>query len=96
MHATIPKGIVGGFEFTFSKNFEGMERETIDGMFASAKEIKSNQSRFDSYSVKKQCINYIPYYLSGFARAHFFRTTFLETAVYQAQNDQLDSSWVES
>ena len=41
-------------------------------MFASAKE--SNKSRFDSYSsatVVKQCIDHIPYYLSGFS-AHIF------------------------
>ena len=40
VHATIPKVIVGGFEFTvnFSKKFERMARETVDGMFASAKE----------------------------------------------------------
>ena len=41
-------------------------------MFASAKE--SNRRRFDSYSsatVIKQCIDHIPYYLSGFS-AHIF------------------------
>ena len=41
VHATIPKGIVGGFKFTVnncSKKFERMARETKDGMFASAKE----------------------------------------------------------
>ena len=38
-------------------------------MFASAKD--SNKSRFDSYSRYKQCIDHIPYYLSGFS-AHIF------------------------
>ena len=33
-------------------------------MFASAKD--RNKSRFDSYSRYKQCIDHIPYYLSGF------------------------------
>ena len=38
VHATIPKGIVGGFEFTvLSKKFERMAREAMDTSFASAK-----------------------------------------------------------
>ena len=36
-------------------------QETIDGMFASAKEKQQQQKK----SVKKQRIDYIPYYLSG-------------------------------
>ena len=32
---------------------------------------ESNKSRFDSYSRQEQCIDHIPYYLSGFSRAHF-------------------------
>ena len=31
----------------------------------------------------EQCIEHIPYYLSGLSRAHFFPTTFLEIAVYR-------------
>ena len=38
-------------------------------MFASAK--GKQQSRFDRYSRQKQCIDHIPYYLSGLSRAHF-------------------------
>ena len=30
-----------------------------------------NKSRFDRYSPQKQCIDHIPYYLSGLSRAHF-------------------------
>ena len=37
---------------------------------------ESNKSRFDSYSRQKQCIDHIPYYLSGLSRAHFFRQPF--------------------
>ena len=32
---------------------------------------ESNKSRFDSYSRQEQCIDYIPYYLSGLSRAQF-------------------------
>ena len=32
---------------------------------------ESNKSRFDRYSRQKQCIDHIPYYLSGLSRAHF-------------------------
>ena len=42
---------------------------------------ESNKSRFDSYSRQEQCIDHIPYYLSGLSRA-LFPTTFLEIAVY--------------
>ena len=36
----------------------------------------------DSFSRQEQCIDHIPYYLSGLSRAHFFRQlTFLEIAV---------------
>ena len=32
---------------------------------------ESKKSRFDSYSRQEQCIDHIPYYLSGLSRAHF-------------------------
>ena len=41
---------------------------------------ESNKSRFDSYSRQEQCIDHLPYYLSGLSRAHF-PSTFLEIAV---------------
>ena len=43
---------------------------------------ESNKSRLDSYSVREQCIDHIPYYLSGVVASKFFLTTFLEIAVY--------------
>ena len=43
---------------------------------------ESKKTRLDSYSVREQCIDHIPYYLSGLSRPNFFLTTFLEIAVY--------------
>ena len=55
VHATIPKGIVGGFEFTvLSKKFERMAREAMDIGLRVLKE--SNKSRFDSYSVRNSVL----------------------------------------
>ena len=50
MHETIPKGFVGGFEFTVVKlkEFERMAREAMDICLRVLK--KSNKSRFDDYS----------------------------------------------
>ena len=56
-------------------------------MFTKLKE--SNKSRFDSYSVKKQYIDHIPFYLSGIFACTVFPTTFLKTAVYMTwQSEQ--------
>ena len=80
MHPTIPKGIVGGFEFSvFQRNLKELARKAMEMCLRVLKE--SNKSRFDSYSRQEQCIDHIPYYLSGLSRAHFFPTTFLEIAV---------------
>ena len=54
-----------------------MAREAMDLCLQVLKE--SNKSRFDSYQVapsQEQCIDHIPYYLSGLSRAHFFRQPF--------------------
>ena len=37
---------------------------------------ESNKSKFDSFSRYEQCIDHIPYYISGLPRAHFFRQPF--------------------
>ena len=75
VHATIPKGIVGGFEFSvLQRNLKELARKAMEMCFRVLKE--SNKSRFDSYSGKEQCIDHIPYYLSGLSRAHFFRQPF--------------------
>ena len=55
VHATIPKGIVGGFEFTvLSKKFERMAQEAMDICLRVLKE--SNKSRFDSYSFRNSVL----------------------------------------
>ena len=82
VHATIPKGTVVGFEGTVLqrnlKEWYGRPRT----QFASTK--GSNKSRFDSFSRYEQCIDHIPYYLSGLPLAHFFRQPF---------SKQLYTSW---
>ena len=80
VHATIPKGIVGSFEFSvFQRNLKELARKAMEMSLRMLKE--SNKSRFDSYSRQEQSIDNIPCYLSGLSRAHFFSTTFLEIAV---------------
>ena len=46
---------------------------------------ESNKSRFDCFSRYEQCIDHIPYYLSGWVACTFPPTTFLETAVYRVR-----------
>ena len=49
VHATIPKGIVGGFEFSvLQRNLKELARTAMEKCFRVLKE--SNKSRFDSYS----------------------------------------------
>ena len=75
VHATILKGIVGGFEFSFfPRNLKELARKAMEMCLRVLKE--SNKSRFDSYGRQEQCIDHIPYYLSGLSRAHVFRQTF--------------------
>ena len=70
MHATILKGIVGGFEFSvFQRNLKELARKAMEMCLRVLKE--SNKSSFDSYSRQEQCVDHIPYYLSGLSRAHF-------------------------
>ena len=83
VHATIPKGIVGGFEFTvLQRNIKKLARKVMKMCLLVLKE--SNKSRFDSYSRQEQCIDHIPYYLSGLSRAHFFRQPFLKQLYIKA------------
>ena len=75
VHATILKGIVGGFAFSFfQKNLKELARKAMEMCLRVLKE--SNKSRFDSYRPQEQCIDHIPYCLSGLSRAHFFRQPF--------------------
>ena len=66
--------------FFFQRNLKELARKAKEMCLRVLKE--SNKSRFDSYSRQEQCIDHIPYYLSGLSGALFFRTTFLEIAVY--------------
>ena len=70
VHATIPKGIVGGFEFTvLQRNLKELARKAMKMCLRVLTE--SNKSRFDSYSRQEQCIDHIPYYLRD-CRVHIF------------------------
>ena len=70
MHATIPKGIVGGFKFTvLQRNFERMTGEAMDVCLRVLKE--SNKSRFDSYSVRNSVL-IIPHITFRDCRVHIF------------------------
>ena len=59
VHATIPKGIVGGFECTvLQRNLK--EWYGMFAMLCSRLLKERNQSRFDSYSRQEKCIDHIP------------------------------------
>ena len=73
------------------KKFERMAREATDICWRVL--MESNKSRFDSYSREEQCIDHIPYYLSGLSRAHF-PTTSLEIAVYHSDERPINYFWV--
>ena len=87
MHATIPKGIVGGFEFSvFQRNLKELARKAMEMCFRVLKE--RNKSRFDSYSRQEQCIDHIPILPLGIVACTFFPTTFLEIAVYSVASGE--------
>ena len=52
-----------------SKKFERMAREAMEIRLCVLKE--SSKSRLDSYSCQEQCIDHIPFYISGLSCAHF-------------------------
>ena len=54
--------------------FERMVQETPDICLRVLKE--GNKSKFDRFSRYEQCIDHIPYYLSGLSGVHFFRQPF--------------------
>ena len=76
VHATSPKGIVSGFEFTvLQRNLKEWHERPQTYVLRLLKE--SNKRMFDSYIVRNG-VNHIPYYLSGLLRAHFYRQPFLK------------------
>ena len=54
VHARIPKGIVGGFEFAVPRNFKEWHERPWTVCLRVLKE--SNKSRFDSYSVNNSVL----------------------------------------
>ena len=75
VHATIPKGIVGVFEFSVvQRNLKELARKAMEMCFLVLKE--SNKSRFGSYRRQEQCIDHILYCLSGLSPAQIFRQPF--------------------
>ena len=68
VQATIPKDIVGGFEFTvLQRNL----KEAIDVCLRMLNEESNNKLQ-----CQQQRNDHIPYYLSGLSGAHFFRQPF--------------------
>ena len=56
MHATILKGIMGGFEFfVLQRNLKEWHEKAMDVCLPVLKE--SNESRFDSYSVRNSVLS---------------------------------------
>ena len=81
VHATIPKGIVGGFELTVLQRNLGEWHERPWAYVWLLKE--SNNSRLDSYSVRNSVL-VIFHITRGFVvdcREHIFSTTFPEIIV---------------
>ena len=55
VHATIPKGIAGGFKFTvLERNLKELVRKAVELCLRVLKE--SIRSRFDRYSRQNQCM----------------------------------------
>ena len=80
VHATISKGIVGGFEFSvLLRNLKKLARKAMEMCLRVLTE--SNKSRFDSYNRREQCTDHIPLPFA-IVTYTFFPTTFLEIAVY--------------
>ena len=74
VHATNPKGIVGGFELTvFQRNLkEWQERPSAEAVEICLRVLKeSNKSRFDSYSVRNSVL-IIPHITFRDCRVHMF------------------------
>ena len=70
-----PESYCGWFCLPCSpKKFERIAGEAMDICWQVL--MESNKSRFNSYSRSEQCIDHIPYYLSGLSCAHFFRQPF--------------------
>ena len=70
MHATIPKGIVGGLEFSvLQRNLKELARKAMEMCFLVLKE--SNKSRFDSYR-RRNSVLIISHIAFWDCRVHIF------------------------
>ena len=72
MHATIPKGIVGGFEFTV---LQINLKEWHERLWTYVCECERKATKVGSTATVSGTA-YCSYYLSGLSRAHFFRQPF--------------------
>ena len=82
MLSTIPKGIVGGFEFTvLQRNLKIMAREAIDVCFRLLKE-RNKLKYVRQLQCQEKCIDHSPYYFTfRIIPCTFFPTAFHEIAV---------------
>ena len=80
VHATIPKGIVGSFEFTLlQRNLKEWHEMPMEICLRVLKE--NNKRRFDSYSIRNSVL-IISHITFRYCCVHIFPTTFLKIAVY--------------
>ena len=85
MHATIPKGIVGGFEFTvLQRNL----REWQERLWTYVCECLRKVTKVGSTATVSGTVNWsYPILPFGIVACTFFPTTFLEIAVYQSTHN---------
>ena len=85
MHATIPKGIVGGFEFTvLQRNL----REWQERLWTYVCECWRKVTKVGSTATVSGTVNWsYPILPFGIVACTFFPTTFLEIAVYQSTHN---------
>ena len=92
VHGTIPKGIVGGFEFTvLSKKFERMAREAMDICLRVLQE--SNKSRLDSYSVRNSVL-LISHTTFRDCRVHIFSDNFSRNSCTQMDHQNISPFYI--
>ena len=85
MHATILKGIAGGFEFSvFQRNLKELARKAMEMCLRVLKE--SNKSRFDSYSRQEQfnSVLIISHITFRDCRVHIFSDNLSRNRLYTA------------
>ena len=75
MHATFPKRILCGFELTVRSH----ERPWT---YVCECQRKAPEVGSTATECQEQCIDHIPYYLSGLSRAHFFLPPFSKELLY--------------